>query len=138
MTRPLNFRLLMGEEAQAPRTPCAEGLTHAQLCAPHHRGREAVRGCAARRADAAKSAPKPSSHDTGLSCTGPPIRRFFSIVNISVLHELQLVEPRMQNHGYRGLTTSSIQIFHYVQGWCPYPPHCLRVNCTLVNKWVQH
>lgn len=136
--RTLNFRLQMGEEAQVPRTPCAKGLTHAQMCAPHHRGRDAVRGYPARRADTAKSAPKPSSHNTALSCTGPPICRCFSTVNISVLHKLQLVEPKMQNHGYGGLTTSSIQICHYVQGCCPCPPHCLRVTCTFVNRWVQH
>ena len=43
-----------------------------------------------------------------LNCMGPLIRGFFSIVNTTVLHDLQLIEsadaePRIwRKHGYRG------------------------------------
>ena len=42
----------------------------------------------------------------GLSCVGPLIRRFFSVVKTTVLHDLRLVEPtdvelRIQRASYQ-------------------------------------
>ena len=52
---------------------------------------------------------------------------FFSTVNTTVLHDLQLVTTQMQkltdteeaNSIYGGLTVSYTQIFNCMEGWCP-------------------
>ena len=41
---------------------------------------------------------------------------FFSVVNATTLHDLQLVESVDENCGYRGPTINYIEIFKYVEG----------------------
>ena len=55
----------------------------------------------------------------GFELHGPHICAFLSVVNAAVLLIHDWLNPRMQNHGYRGQTISYTWIFDCEEGWRP-------------------
>ena len=86
----------------------------------------------------------------GLNCTGPLICGFFSIVNTTALHDLQLGEPPdveswiWKNYGYRGTMIWRADFKLYMDFFTSQRvdapnPCCSRVNCNLMClKYLVH
>ena len=64
-------------------------------------------------------------NNMNLNCVSPLICRFFSTVNITVLHNLKLVESldadpwHWRDYIYKELSVSYIRIFFCTGGGCP-------------------